>query len=106
MGYSAGEGVSFGLGQGNFDRIADTKTHVADYDSTGVNETPANTTYHPRVKRWNRIKALTACTFATGTLTEAGDTLANADVLPIGDELQGTFTSIKLSAGVLIAYRG
>lgn len=104
MGYTASEGVSFGLGQGHFDRIANTDTHVADYNSAGTSG--GGTTYHAKVKRWARIKALTACTFDAGVVTGGGSALAEDDVLPIGQELQGDFTTLKLKSGVLIAYRG
>jgi hypothetical protein len=104
--YTAAEAGSFILGQGGFDRLTGTSTHIADHDSEGTDGTPVGVVYYPRVKRWNRIKALTACTFDAGCEVQFGDALIEDDVLPISHELTGVFTTIVLKSGVLIAYRG
>lgn len=101
--YTAGEGISVSLGLGDFDKIDDTDTHVADYNSESTSG--GGTTYHAKIQGWVAWYVLTDIVVAAGCVTAGGDALESGDALAAGQWHYGRYTTIKLTSGKIIAYR-
>ena len=92
-----------------FDVISDTDTHVADLDNQ--NTSGGGTTYHSGFRVWTKIQAvdngtLTEATFGSGNASEVGDAIPSGVQLQAGDSIEGLFTQINLTSGMVIAWRG